>query len=163
MGELAYVEASAFFLGVAAFLGVVDFLVAAFFAGAAGLAGALVTRPDLVFPSTFSTSTTAGAWALVRPGVDSAVDGERNLTAVAVLRLVAVLALVFGVVVFLVVVAFLGAAVALVAVFFGATAFLGAPAVLGAAAFFDKQVSWGAGNGVCPWEDGYTPWGQRAS
>ena len=55
-------EASVFFFGVADFFGVVDFLAAAFFAGAAGFAGPFVTRPDLVFPSTFSTSTTAGAW-----------------------------------------------------------------------------------------------------
>ena len=58
-----YVAAvSAFFFGVADFFAAV-FLGAAFFAGAAGFATLLVTRPDLVLPSTFGTSTTAGACA----------------------------------------------------------------------------------------------------
>ena len=56
-------------MGVAAFLGVVVCLVAAFLADAAGLGGPLVTRPDLVFPSTFSTSMTAGAWWVVSQSV----------------------------------------------------------------------------------------------
>lgn len=58
--EVAYVVVSAFFFGVADFFAAV-FLGAAFFAGAAGFATLLVTRPDLVLPSTFGTSTTAGA------------------------------------------------------------------------------------------------------
>ncbi len=58
-------EVSDFFFGVADFFGVVDFLVAAFFAGAVGFAGPLVTRPDLVLPRTFSTSTMAGAWSML--------------------------------------------------------------------------------------------------
>lgn len=58
--ELAYVVVSAFFFGVADFFAAV-FLGAAFFAGAADFATLFVTRPDLVLPSTFGTSTTAGA------------------------------------------------------------------------------------------------------
>lgn len=59
----AHAAASAFF-GVAAFLGVAFF--AAAFLGAAFLvmaafAGVLVTRPDLVLPSTLGSSMTAGA------------------------------------------------------------------------------------------------------
>jgi len=56
---------SAAFFGVAAFL--VDvflgvaFLDAAFFGLTGALAFVLVTRPDLVLPSTFSSSTTASA------------------------------------------------------------------------------------------------------
>lgn len=154
-------EASAFFLGVAAFLGVVVFFVVAFLAGAAGLAGPLVTRPDLVLPSTFSTSTTAGAWWMVSHGIN--VILERYLTAAGVLRLVAVLALAFGVVVFLVLVAFLGAAVALAGVFFGAAAFFVAAGALGVVVFFGKHVSECAGDVICSWNHGdYTPWEQRA-
>ena len=58
--DAAHVVVSAFFFGVADFFAAV-FLGAAFFAGASGLATLLVTRPDLVLPSTFGTSTTAGA------------------------------------------------------------------------------------------------------
>lgn len=120
------------FLGVGAFFGVAffpaAFFGAAFFAGAAGLAVVLVTRPDLVLPSTFSTGTIAGA-------------------AVGALRLVAVLAFGLDAAVFLGAGAFFvaGAALALVVVvllavvdFFGAPAFL---AALGAADFCAMDAS----------------------
>jgi hypothetical protein len=57
-------------LAASVFFGVADFFGVAFFA-AVFLTGAflvvavvldLVTRPDLVFPSIFGSSTTAGAW-----------------------------------------------------------------------------------------------------
>lgn len=86
----------------------------------------LVTRPDLVLPSTFSTGTMAGA-------------------AVGALRLVAVLAFGLDAATFLGAGAFFvaGAALALVVVvvvvdFFGAPAFL---AVLGAADFYEMDTS----------------------
>ena len=60
--------AAAFFLGVAAFFGAAAFLVpVAFFAAPSGLAVVLVTRPDLVLPSTFLGAAAffvAGALAL---------------------------------------------------------------------------------------------------
>lgn len=116
-------------MGVGAFFGVAffpaAFFGAAFFAGAAGLAVVLVTRPDLVLPSTFSTGTMAGA-------------------AVGALRLVAVLAFGLDAAAFLGAGAFfvVGAALALAVVevvdFFGAPTFL---VVLGAAVFYEADVS----------------------
>ena len=63
-----YAAATSAVAGVVFFFGVVVFLVAAFLVPAAffadaGLAGPLVIRPDLVLPSTFSWSTTAGAYS----------------------------------------------------------------------------------------------------
>lgn len=54
----------ALFFGVFSFLGVVVFFLgaAAFFGFAAEFALVLVTRPDLVLPRTFFSSTTAGAY-----------------------------------------------------------------------------------------------------
>ena len=69
MGNTLSIQAAA--AGASAFLGVAFFADAGFFgaaflgvfftAGLLGLAGPLVTRPDFVFPSTFFSSTTAGA------------------------------------------------------------------------------------------------------
>lgn len=113
------------FFGVAFFPAA--FFGAAFFAGAAGLAVVLVTRPDLVLPSTFSTGTIAGA-------------------AVGALRLVAVLAFGLDAAVFLGAGAFFvaGAALALVVVVLAVVDFFGAPAflaVLGAADFCAMDAS----------------------
>lgn len=57
--------ASTFFLGAVAAFAEAFFGPVFFFVGAAGFAGPFVTRPDLVFPRTFSTSTTAGACCIV--------------------------------------------------------------------------------------------------
>ena len=46
---------------------------AVFFAGLAALAGPLVTRPDLVLPRTFFSSTMAGAWVV---DVSMVLDGR---------------------------------------------------------------------------------------
>ena len=46
---------------------------AVFFAGLAALAGPLVTRPDLVLPRTFFSSTMAGAWVI---DVSMVLDGR---------------------------------------------------------------------------------------
>ena len=65
-----YVAAGVSFFGVAAvFLGVdfafgAFFVAVVFFAGLVDLAGPLVTRPDLVLPRTFFSSTMAGAWVV---------------------------------------------------------------------------------------------------
>ena len=53
----------AVFLGVDFAFGAF-FVEAVFFAGLVGLAGPLVTRPDLVLPRTFFSSTMAGAWVI---------------------------------------------------------------------------------------------------
>ena len=118
-------DAAAAFLGVAAFFAGV-FLVVAFLA--AGFAGPLVTRPDLVFPRTFSSGTMAGACEkalTMHLFLSSFFDTMVEHTAAGVLRLLEVLAL--GFTAFLAAVAFFGAATFDEA-FFGA-AFLAAGAL----------------------------------
>ena len=83
-----YVAAGVALLGVdAGFLGV-DFALVPFPAGFFDLtgldcfAGPFVTRPDLVFPRTFFSSTIAGAWShVVSKGSDaqSSDDGVQRL------------------------------------------------------------------------------------
>lgn len=139
-GAGAAAGVSLFFFGVAAFLAGVAaaaFLVPAAFFAAAGLlladALVLVTRPDLVLPSTFFSSTTAGA----APGLE-----EPSGTFFVVVRLAPVFDFGFAVLVpaaaFLVVAGLAAAALGLVVLGLAApaapAAFLGA--AVPAAAFF---------------------------
>lgn len=123
-----YVAAGVALLGVDAdFLGV-DFALVPFPAGFFDLtgldcfAGPFVTRPDLVFPRTFFSSTIAGAWShVVSKGSDTqSSDDGRTTTGDFLVRLTpvfAVLAAGFALLL-VVVVAFLGPGFAFVTVAF---------------------------------------------
>lgn len=93
-------------------------------AGADGLAGPFVILPDLVFPRTFSCSTTAGAYLTHKSATRRAHCGREELTDVGVLRLLAVFAFGFGAATFLVAGAFLGSATLAEAFFVAAAFFL---------------------------------------
>ena len=104
----------------------VAFLGPVFFAVVDGLAGPLVIRPDLVLPSTFSCSTTAGACS--ERSVNGVACTIQGLHTAGVLRLLAVFALGLEAAAFLAAGAFLVSG-ALVAVFLGAPRFLGVAAL----------------------------------
>lgn len=117
---------------------------AAFLVFSAGLAVVLVTRPDLVVPTTLGWSTTAGACFAISTGDDDAgeagiltvVDDLRGLAVLALGRPTGFLAVVPVVVLFLVVVDLGFSGFSAFSVFF-AVAFLGPG--LAAAVFYTGQ------------------------